>query len=258
MTSPLDCEPLLEALSREIGQFEGRVAILEEKCGQIRACIHGLVEEFRETRGSAKLPEDRGQAEDRLSLAHVAELCGMKNHVELARKTGNPDDNCIEMVVHEPDGGIITVDGFLGGCRLDDGKLLEEVRNRIAHLCSRQKQERGGNVSGILLIYVPVELDVSACFAGHEQILEDAQGQRIVVAPPSALFSVLKNTAVRWLSFTCGRSARAIVDRGQDLVDELSAFIGDFTESEKLLCSLVDDCAQAARRRKQTFASQRG
>lgn len=43
------------------------------------------------------------------------------------------------------------------------------------------------------------------------------------------------------------RATRCLVDRGQDLVDDLSAFIADFTESEKTLCSLVEDCARASR-----------
>ncbi|HUI73002.1 MAG TPA: DNA recombination protein RmuC [Spirochaetia bacterium] len=243
MTSPLDCEPIIEALSRQIGQFEGRVAILEGKCMQMRSCIGRLVEEFHTARGSTTIADEHEQAHERLTVARVVELCGMKSHVEL-------DYEAIRMIVHEPDGGCVTVDAVLGTTRLDEEKLEEEIRNRLDYLCH--------SVAAVDVMFVPVELDLRACFAGHEQLLQEAAGRHVCVAPPSALLSIVRGIALRWISSACGHSARTIVDKGQDLVDELSAFISDFTETEKMLCSLVDDCAQAARRRGQSVASQRG
>jgi chromosome segregation ATPase len=55
-----------------------------------------------------------------------------------------------------------------------------------------------------------------------------------------------------------GQEARAVVDRGQDLVDVLSSFISDFTETEKILCELVNDCSLTSRRSEQAGASMPG
>jgi len=126
MAAPLDSERLVQILSREIGQFESRVADLEEKCRQIHSCVASLAQEFRSAYASF----------------------------------------------------------------------------------SRQKE-----------------------------------------VPPAAITR---------LCITCGQNARTLVDKGQDLVDDLSAFIADFTESEKGLCALVEDFAQASRLLEKTHAYERG
>jgi len=113
--APLDSERLVQALSREIGQFERRVTDLEEKCRQIRSSVAALAQEFRNANAAFVQQQE-------VPLAAIARLCS-----------------------------------------------------------------------------------------------------------------------------ACGQNARTLVDKGQDLVDDMSAFISDFTESEKGLCALVEDFARASR-----------
>lgn len=239
MNVQTDCERLLETLSREIGQFEGKVADLEAKCTQIRSRIAGLAREIRGA-GSSLPPNNLGtspntKAHEGDSLAAVVESSGMKDHVELVQGKGDGSD----IIIHEPGGAQIAVYGLSGAPEQSE---IAEVSSRLIH-------DRAGS-SSLHVMYVPAELDLP--------LVEGMAAQGIVVASPSVLFSILRGVALQWLSFACGQNARAIVDGGQDLVDELSAFIADFTESEKALCALVDTCAQASRRREQARASRSG
>ncbi len=85
-------------------------------------------------------------------------------------------------------------------------------------------------------------------------VAEIAQGFRDARAAFSRASADVPLDAIAELCGTCGRNARTLVDKGQDLVDDLSAFISDFTESEKGLCAFVDDCAQASRLLEKTHA----
>ena len=252
MVQPLDSERLVDALSREVGQFEEKVGSLEAKCSHIRDCIAALAETLRQSRNcfstsGAGLPASCSsvQAPGALSPLRIAESCGIKDHVELIRSAKEPD-----LVVHEPgDRSIIFVDGQLRG--LEGPLLAEAARRRLKELGAMPADQEGAEV--VKVLYVPA--DPAECGGGYEQLLEEAEGRRIAVATPAALLSMFAGVALRWLTFTCGQNARAVVDRGQDLVDVVSAFIADFTETEKLLCELVNDCALTSRRRQETSAS---
>ena len=68
-----------------------------------------------------------------------------------------------------------------------------------------------------------------------------------VSAEASTLFLLLRCVGLKWLSLTCARDARSFVNAGQDLVEDFSAFISDFTDSENGLCDLVESFARVAR-----------
>jgi RmuC family len=248
MVQSLDSERLVDALSREVGQFEEKVATLEEKCSHIRDCIAALSHALKQSRKCLSLS---GKEPEALSPAGIAEVCGIRDHVELIQAIDEPV-GLTNLVVREPgERTVIFVDGQLSGCRLDGPRLLEAARRRLPRLAAMAWAEgEGTEVTRVL--FVPME--ISAGIEGHGLLLEEAEGLGITVASPAALASILGRIALRWVTYACGQNARAVVDRGQDLVDVVSAFIADFTETEKLLCDLVNDCALASRRREQTGA----
>jgi RmuC family len=256
MVQSFDSERLVDALSREVGLLEEKVANLEEKCSEIRNCIAAVSETLRQSRSffsrpgggasTSRRPEEKREG---LSPAVIAELCGMKDHIELIPPVDEPG-SLANLVVHEPgERTIIFVDGQLSGCRLEGARLIEAARSRLQQLAAMPSD--GSDL--VRVLYVPE--DAAGCCGGYEELLEEAERRRVTVASPAHLLSILGSVALRWLTFTCGQNARAVVDRGQDLVDVVSAFISDFTETEKLLCELVNDCALASRRREQAGAS---
>jgi len=241
---PVGAEQLAERLSREIGLFEQKVVALEERCRQIRLCAVKLASELHaasisflgETPGGESPGACREATET--PLIHLVELCGIKDHAEIICSRDGPDDR-VDLIVHEPGGGTLSVDGQLQVRGLGNGEISEAVHRRMAELRARSVDNTSSSCA-VRIVYVPLELSIP-------ESTPAASGQRLVVATPSALFAILKGVAIRWLSFSCARNARALVDSGQDLVDDLSSFISDFTESEKGLCDFVDRCIEASR-----------
>jgi len=250
-SSPVGAEQLAERLAREIGLFERKVEALEERCRQIRLCAARLASELSAASSSfsASTPAGDGLGACREDLEtpvlRLVELCGIKDHVENAHSK-DAFGGRVGLIIHEPGGGILTIEGPLPSGELDNNEICEALRRRIAELGERPAGRNAASCA-VTVLYVPRELGVPASLVEEEERVSEALGHRVVVAPPSILFAILKGVAIRWLSFSCARNARALVDNGQDLVDDLSGFISDFTESEKNLCAFVDRCVEASR-----------
>jgi hypothetical protein len=250
MAQSRDSERLVDTLCREVGLFEEKVVSLQEKCSQVRDCIAALCEKLRQSRslfpphGGDRQVSGRGTGPEKLSAAEIAEACGIKDHVEQARSSGGADCRP-DLIVHEPDDRIIIIDCQLTGCGLTGLSLREMVGSRLRELAAMPEPgpERADCAR---ILYVPTRLDPAACAAAEES--------GVTIASPADLLIILGTVALRWLTCTCGQKARSVVDQGQDLVDVMSTFISDFTETEKLLCELVNDCALASRNREQSGA----
>jgi len=234
-------EPLVDALCREVGRFEEKVANLEVRCSQILGCISALSEKLKQSRSFfSQHGAEGGALMEGIPPARIAELCGIKDHVE-ERRSADPGDSCRDLIVHEPDERTIFIDAGLSQSGFRGAPPLELVRAGIARL--------EGVSQPLRILYVPAQPDPAVC--------REAEGKRVVVASPSDLVAIFGTVALRWLTFSCGQKARAVVDQGQDLVDVMSAFISDFTDTEKELCELVNDCALSSRSRERDGAALR-
>ena len=154
MVGGQDSELLIRTLAREIGQFEEKVSGLEGKCREVRGRLAGLSEELRAMCGSLSqtLPVENPTDQD-ISLAEAAELCGMKDHVDIIRREAG--DN-VDLVIHEPGGETILVDGRLRGGRQCEADLYEALKEIPA-------RDAGHARRGLTMVYVPRELSRADC-----------------------------------------------------------------------------------------------
>jgi len=244
MVDSRSSERLVDVLCREVGRFEEKVSNLEEKCRQILVCISALSEKLRTSCDFLPQGGERRGCADGMAPAGMAALCGIADHAEQALSS-DTGDSCPDLIVHEPDERIIYIDGRLSECGPDGTPTPEMLRAGMARLeavCPPGAER--ADFLRILSVPVPPDPETS----------REALRKGVVIACPSDLLSILGSVALRWLTFACGQKARAVVDQGQDLVDVMSAFIADFTEAEKQLCGLVNDCALSSRHRERDGA----
>jgi len=144
------------------------------------------------------------------------------------------------MIVHEPGGECILVDGQLSPACLG-GTGLQEVIRRHVELLSQKTRERA-HLGSSVVVYVPREISPAM-----PDLPGDSAVQHFVIASAPTLLLILRSVAARWLVQACATGMRSLVDSAQDLVADFSSFISDFTENEGRLSALVESCAQAAR-----------
>lgn len=258
MVSSHQIDDIAEPISRELADFEKKVLELEQKCAEFRRGVQGLSGDLRSAceRFSPDADETAETASDSLSgetsATRIAELAGMSSRVEMKHDT---------MIIHQPGGGIVPVDCRLQAARcaaaLDPtwasgasaglDELAAEVRAFLESLSASSWRESFGGPVDCVVLYLPFEAPREVLFERLPGVREAALSGRIIVASPSALLAMLRSVAGAWLRLSCAGSVRSLVDKGQDLVDDLSSFISFFTENEQALCEAVETYARASR-----------
>ena len=258
MVSHRAIDDIVEPISRELADFEKKVLEVEQKCAEFRKGVQGLSGDLRSA--CQRFSPDAAPTEEaavhslsgETSAMRIAELAGMSSRVEMKRDT---------MIIHQPGGGVIPVDCRLEAehcaeafdparapgepLRLD--QLAAEVRSILESLCASSWRESFGGSVDCIVLFIPVEASRESLFERLPGVREAALAGRIIVAPPAALLAVLRSVAGAWLRLSCAGSVRSLVDKGQDLVDDLSSFISFFTENEQALCEAVEAYARASR-----------
>jgi len=254
-------EDLIEPVRRDLSAFEQKVRELERKCAEFRRGVQGLSQDL--TRACKSIaPEDviadteagRADATD-VGPAALAALAGITSRVEALGESGEGCTGQETFIIQQPGGSVIPVP-----CRLDRSlcasafapsssadELAAGIRGLLADVPAAAYRERLGKPVDFVALYIPFEVSPEKLIDRLPGLVEEARAARVILAPPSALLAIMRSVAGAWLRFTCSGSVRSLVDKGQDLVDDLSAFISFFTENEKTLCEAVENYARASR-----------
>jgi len=250
---------IIAPIARDLAEFEQKVLDLERKCAEFRSGVQGLAQDLRDASArfspggkpaepdapAAEIDPPAGGAD--APAARLVEMAGVSSRVEMTAST---------LVVRRPGGSILPVDCGLGRelCVRGLGKdpaaaedLRAEIRRHLHSLSTSEFRESFGKPVDCVVLYVPCDIRRSALFERLPGIREEASTAGVVLAPPAAFFAILRNVAGAWLRFSCSGNVRSLVDKGQDLVDDLSAFISFFTDNEKALCEAVESYARESR-----------
>lgn len=250
---------IIAPIARDLAEFEQKVLDLERKCAEFRRGVQGLAQDLRDASarfspGGEVVEPDASSAEvdppaggGDAAAPQLAEMAGVSSRVDLAAAT---------MVVRRPGGSILPVDCGLSrelcaqGLGEDPARAEElrgEIRRHLLSLSAPGFRESFGKPVDRVVLSIPCDIRRSALFDRLPGIREEASAADVVLAPPAALFAILRNVAGAWLRFSCSGNVRSLVDKGQDLVDDLSAFISFFTDNEKALCEAVESYARESR-----------
>jgi DNA recombination protein RmuC len=236
--------PLRDALQRVESQTqqletrrEGAYATLEQQLRTLRTTNDDL---RRETLGlvtALRGSQARGRWGE-LTLHRVVELAGLAAHCDfdeqVTLKTGGgsvrPD-----MVVHLPGDRDVVVDAKVPLAAYLDAMDSARPEERAAALMRHAAQMRqhmntlGGKAYwsqfatslDLVVMFVPGESFVAAAVEQDPALIEDAMSQRVVLATPTTLITLLHAIAYGWKQQTLASSALQIRDLGRELYERL-------------------------------------
>ena len=236
--------PLRDALQRVESQAqqleskrEGAYATLEQQLRTLRTTNDDL---RRETLGlvtALRGSQARGRWGE-LTLHRVVELAGLAAHCDfdeqVTLKTGGgavrPD-----MVVHLPGDRDVVVDAKVPLAAYLDAMDSVRPEERAAALMRHAAQMRqhmntlGGKAYwsqfatslDLVVMFVPGESFVAAAVEQDPALIEDAMSQRVVLATPTTLITLLHAIAYGWKQQTLASSALQIRDLGRELYERL-------------------------------------
>ena len=249
----------LERLDGRIQDIEKlREGAYQALTTQVRSLGEGQGELRRETLNLVKAlrqPVARGRWGE-IQLRNAVEMAGMVEYCDFVEQPSvNGEDGRLrpDLVVRIPGGVSIVVDAktplsaFLEAAETDDEderrrRLVEharQVRDHMAQLARKSYQEQFDPAPDFVVLFLPGEMLFSAALQQDPALIEFGIGQKVMLATPTTLITLLRTVAFGWKQEALARNAQAISELGRQLHDRICVMAAHWSRVGKNLGEAV-------------------
>lgn len=254
---------LVQPLRETLQNFDKRVEAMDkaraEKDGLFNQQIGELGRETRALVQALKTPHVKGRWGER-TLHNTVTLAGMSDYVDFAEQEsvgaseGGGGRLRPDMIVRMPAGRVVVVDAkaptaaFLAAAEAADetarAKFMadhaRQVRDHFKRLSAKSYWEQFPDAPEFVVMFVPGESFFSAAVQADPALLDDAANDRVLIATPTTLISLLWTVERGWRQEKLAENARAISDQGRELFKRMSDMAGHVADVGAGLKRAVD------------------
>jgi DNA recombination protein RmuC len=251
---------LMSRLEHHINMLEGsRNSAMNDLYNQLRSMDFSqqeLVQETVKLRTALSSNSFRGQWGE-IQLKRVVELAGMVEKCDFDNQVSvtNSDANIRpDMVVHLPNDSIIVVDAkcplnsyLLALENTDTAKRNEllkqhakEVERHITNLSSKSYWSQFKNSPEFVVMFMPSEAIFSSALISQPDLIEKGVQDRVIMATPTTLISLLKAVAYGWKQDDLSKNAQQVSTLANELHTRLVKFNDHFLKIGKSINQSVD------------------
>ncbi len=215
---------------------------LREQIGNMTRGQGQLERETRNLVQALRAPQVRGRWGE-MTLRRVAELAGMVERCDFFEQPvlgGEGRGKRPDMVVHLPNERRIAVDaktpldGYLQSIEADTeeerasalGRHARQLRERIRELSGKSYWASLGYTPEFVVLFLPGEFFLGPALKEEPSLLEDAMKERVVLATPSTLISLLHAVAYGWREEQLAEHTRRISELGREVHDRVATWAG--------------------------------
>jgi DNA recombination protein RmuC len=225
---------------------------------QVRSLIDTQTQLRGETGNLVKAlraPQVRGRWGE-IQLRRVVEIAGMVNYCDFVEQvSANTSDGRLrpDMIVKLPAGKNIVVDAktplqaYMDAVETSDenvrkAKLLDHARQVRAHMAalgSKSYADEFQPALDFVVMFLPGESFFSAALEQDPGLIEYGIEQRVILASPTTLISLLKAVDYGWKQERIAENAQKISNAGNELCKRLGVFMGNFNDVCKGLTGAI-------------------
>jgi DNA recombination protein RmuC len=248
-------EPLkaaLAAVSSEVAELE---KARNRDYGAITTGLAALTQTTGSLATALRSPSVRGQWGE-LQLRNAVEAAGMLKFCDFTEQTtASSDDGRFrpDAIVRLPGGRQVVVDAKAPLQALLDAEAaadpaererfldayVRHVRDHVAKLAAKAYWQQFSPTPDFVILFLPGEGFYRAAIERDPHLIELAPGQRVHIASPSTLITLLRAIAVGWREADVAENARAIEKLGRELYERLATMTDHFATLGKRLDGAV-------------------
>jgi DNA anti-recombination protein RmuC len=220
-----------EARIRSAAALAEQVMVARQSSDELRAQTQALVTALRR-------PEARGRWGE-MQLRRVAEMAGMNARCDFDEQVSvMTDDGLVrpDMVIRLAGGKNIVVDSkvslaaYLEAAETTDDRVRENrldaharhIREHVDRLAAKAYWAALSPAPEFVVLFIPGEAFLAPALEHDPALLEHAITNRVHIATPTTLITMLRTAQYAWQQEALSENARAVFDLGRELYDRIA------------------------------------
>jgi DNA recombination protein RmuC len=247
-----DCK-LQEVEKQRVGAYAGvtqQISNLLSAQNELRSQTANLV-------GALKTPGIRGRWGE-IQLKRVVEIAGMLDHCDFFEQQSGDGPLRPDMIIQLPYERTIVIDAKVPldsylmamEAKDDDARKAQlrehvrQIRKHMAQLSGKSYWDQFQSAPEFVFMFLPAESFYSAALQQDPSLIEDGVNQRVIIATPTTLITLLRAVEFGWRQKRLDENAKQIGNLGKELYDRVCKMGDHFAHLGSNLCGAVESYNQ--------------